>query len=197
MSRRQERRKERQQRALKAEMLKRNPAVPEANSSGWRLDRERWAALAGAILLTAGLPIAIDQGYFHYNVYALPALGLVAALLYLGFLLTTEFSKRCIRRLYAGCGKVGGIARSGVFVSLCVLVGGALGCSEIMAIAKSREHIAEILLKEQQSAVTVPLDKHADSKSEVFLDWRDHPCERMILHVIDNSQRMTQILGVC
>jgi hypothetical protein len=50
--------------------------------------RERLATLALAIVMTIALPIAIDQGYFRYNAYVLPWLGLTACLLYLAFVLT-------------------------------------------------------------------------------------------------------------
>ena len=55
--------------------------------------RERWGALAGAVLLTIALPIGIDQGYFRHNAYALPVLGLVALLVYLGLFITSKTCK--------------------------------------------------------------------------------------------------------
>jgi hypothetical protein len=58
----------------------------------WRT--ERWAALAGAVIMTIGLPIAIDQGYFRYNAYVLPGLGLFSVFLYLGFALTSKSALR-------------------------------------------------------------------------------------------------------
>jgi hypothetical protein len=58
---------------------------------GW--SRRRAAALAGAILLTISLPIAIDQGYFRYSPYVLPCLSLVAVALYLGLFVTSLWVK--------------------------------------------------------------------------------------------------------
>src|ERR1035438_4402125 len=46
--------------------------------------RERIIALASAVVMTIALPIAIDQGYFRYNVWALPCLGMCAFLIYIG-----------------------------------------------------------------------------------------------------------------
>lgn len=56
-----------------------------------KLGNISWAALAGAIVVTIAFPIAIDQGYFRYNVYILPLLGLFACLLYIGFAITSRF----------------------------------------------------------------------------------------------------------
>ena len=58
---------------------------------GW--SRRRAAALAGAILLTISLPIAIDQGYFRYSPYVLPCLSLVAVALYLALFVTSFWVK--------------------------------------------------------------------------------------------------------
>jgi hypothetical protein len=141
--------------------------MQEAKLWGWRYRRERWAALAGAVLLTGALPIAIGQGYLRHNEYLLPGLGLLAVLLYIGFFLTTEFSKMCIARLYSECGKVGNFALYGVFASLCVLVGGALASSEMVLIVKSREHIAGILAEGQKPISKKELSGAARS---VFVD---------------------------
>jgi hypothetical protein len=62
--------------------------------------RERSAALAGAILLTGALPIAIDQGYFRYSPYALPTLGAFAVLLFLGFFLSSHRIIGIVKRLW-------------------------------------------------------------------------------------------------
>jgi len=47
-----------------------------------------------AIVLTLALPVALDQGYFRYNPYILPILGLIAVLLYLGLAVTSGTCKK-------------------------------------------------------------------------------------------------------
>jgi uncharacterized RDD family membrane protein YckC len=56
--------------------------------------RERMATWAAAIVLTLALPVALDQGYFRYNPYILPILGLIAVLLYLGLAVTSGTCKK-------------------------------------------------------------------------------------------------------
>jgi uncharacterized membrane protein len=110
--------------------------------------RDRSAALAGAVLLTLAVPIALDQEYLRYNVWVLPVLGLVAALLYVYFIATSPWAlsitKRFLRRSVFGCVIVIGILST---IVLSFLVYG-----ELWALEKSREHVAEVKAQETDHA---------------------------------------------
>jgi len=98
--------------------------------------RERIGALAGAILLTVALPIAIDQGYFRYNVWALPSLGLVTALLYLGFFVT---GSRC----WEWWNNRRGLTLVGIIIAVLAIVG-----AWWVALGKSKQHVAVLISKD-------------------------------------------------
>jgi len=102
--------------------------------------RERLGALAGAIVITIALPIAIDQGYVRDNPYLLPALGLVAALLYVRFFVTSDTFIKLANSFYAKRSKLSLI----VFIIAFVIVGASLTVAERFAINKSKEHIASL-----------------------------------------------------
>lgn len=95
--------------------------------------QKRLAAWAGAIVLTIGLPIAIDQGYFRHNAYALPLLGLVAALLYFTLIVTTGAYIR-FWYCYPGWSFVVALAM------ICML-----GGSVYLSTTYSRRHVAELM----------------------------------------------------
>jgi|ERR1035441_3542980 hypothetical protein len=106
--------------------------------------RERWAATAGAIILTIALPIAIDQGYFRNSVYALPLLGLAAALTYVGLFVTSKTFNSVRLSFNAGFARrheVAGLLIPGILgvTAVAVLVTGF-----VFAVSKSAEHIASI-----------------------------------------------------
>lgn len=56
-------------------------------------NRQRWAALAGAILLAIGFPIAVDQGFFRNKPHVLPFLAVIAAAIYLGLFINSLWFK--------------------------------------------------------------------------------------------------------
>jgi hypothetical protein len=103
----------------------------------WR--RERILGLALAILLTCALPISIDQGYFRYNAYVLPCLGLSAAILYLIFISTIPAVKDYVRQVFA----LNRIAAAllGSLALVIVVVGLAVGFR--FAFHRSEEHVQE------------------------------------------------------
>lgn len=70
-------------------------------------NRERLLMIGTAVLMTIALPISIDQGYFRYNAYVLPILGLVAASLYIVFLLTMPAVKEYGRQIHAVNRRIG------------------------------------------------------------------------------------------
>ncbi len=113
----------------------------------------RWATLGGAILLTIALPIAIDQGYLRYNAYALPLLGLVAVLLYLGFVLfhpkVIEWIR--LRKLFS------------VFIVLIVIV--TQGILFRVVLSKSQQHVAEQMRRDQPQETQKNIGKVKDSDS--------------------------------
>ena len=105
--------------------------------------RERWAALAGAIMITIALPIAIDQGYVRDNPYLLPMIGLVAALLYIGFFVTTDFFVKLARSFY----ERNRMLSLMTFVIIGAFFGAVLGAAEWFTIVKSKEHILTLKKK--------------------------------------------------
>jgi hypothetical protein len=106
--------------------------------------RERSAALAGAIMLTIILPIAIDQGYFRYNPYALPILTLFATLLYLGFFFTSNFCKKLVHRIYLRSPKLSIIG----FTIVGIIVFSILGIGEWWGLQKSISHVSKLRVED-------------------------------------------------
>jgi hypothetical protein len=112
--------------------------VPSSGRIAGMRHRERWTALAGAILLTIALPIAIDQGYFRYNPYVLPWLSVGAALLYIGFAVT---SRPVTRRLSLLIRK-GTIMGPTLCIGLFAVTGALVGTSFWLALQASKGHVA-------------------------------------------------------
>ena len=108
-------------------------------------NRERWAALAGAIVLTLVLPIAIDQGYVRYNAYLLPILGLLACILYVAFFATGEWASG-IRN-----GVVARYRYVGLILTICsgCLVGGLVAYGWYVALDASKKHVASLRVSER------------------------------------------------
>jgi len=102
--------------------------------------RKRVSALAGAILLTVALPIAISQDYFRYDPYPLPVLGLLAVILYLWFFATSEPCKNIIRGFYSWNHKLSLVG----FIIVGAIIVGSLGMGEWLAIRKSKDHINKL-----------------------------------------------------
>jgi hypothetical protein len=50
----------------------------------------RFLLLGGAIFMTLLIPRAFEQEYFRYNPYLVPIFGLIAIILYLLFLITSD-----------------------------------------------------------------------------------------------------------
>lgn len=118
-------------------------------------NRKRIGALAAAFVLTICLPVAIDQGYFRYSSYFLPLGGLAAVVAYVGLCLTSKPVGRWLRGLHERFQNrplaylvIVGTMMAVIFL---VLVGGAT-----FAISKSREHVAELRRREQQSPTPSP-----------------------------------------
>jgi uncharacterized protein YjbI with pentapeptide repeats len=99
------------------------------------------AALAGVIVLTIGLPIAIDQGYFRYNSYVLPLLGLAAVALYLGLI----FHPKSI--VWIKAHKV-----LSSTVALLLAIGAFIAFKA--AFLTSRKHVAEQMARDRQQSET-------------------------------------------
>jgi hypothetical protein len=122
----------------------------------WYLDimqkRERWAALAGAIMISLFVPTAIDQEYFRYNPYLLPVLGLIAILLYTGFFISSNIFIKLVRSFYAKSGKVSIVTMLIVIAA----IGTILFKAERYAISKSKEHIATLKTKDTLPALPQP-----------------------------------------
>lgn len=110
--------------------------------SNW--SRERWAATAAAVLMTIALPIAIDQGYFRHSIYALPCLGLIAAVLYVFLFVTSSPCKSLFRWLCAVLGErhqaAGLIIADIIIVSAFVIL--TLGFW--LALKNSGQHVADL-----------------------------------------------------
>jgi hypothetical protein len=106
------------------------------------LGRKRFAAWAGAIFLTVGLPIAIDQGYVRYNPYILPLLGLAGILLYLVLAVTSSFAKTTVKSFHGTYPRT----TVTVIIFMCICVITLLGTSEWYSINKSityTQHLQE------------------------------------------------------
>src|SRR6266702_2861835 len=88
-------------------------------------NRERIVALGTAIIMTIALPISIDQGYFRYNAYALPCLGLCAVILYVIFFLTIPDIRGYFRQIIEVNRKAG--IMLGLFLLIILLGGLATG----------------------------------------------------------------------
>jgi hypothetical protein len=92
-------------------------------------------------LLTIAYPIAIDQGYLHYNKWALPVLGLVAAILYLTFFFTTatfgSFRKNYPRLAITAIGAA----------AVLLAIGAGIGYT------KSSQHVDELRKKDATATV--------------------------------------------
>jgi hypothetical protein len=115
-------------------------------ASAW--NRERWAALAGAIILTIALPIAIDQGYFRYNAHVLPALGAFAVLLYLGFFLSSPYAISKARAFRLGFCPRYRVLGMILFIAIFGVAGCLLGATYFIVLGRSKEHVAEIIRRE-------------------------------------------------
>jgi len=98
------------------------------------------ATWAAAIVLTLALPVALDQGYFRYNPYILPILGLIAVLLYLGLAVTSGTCKKIIKYLYLKSPRFSLIG----FIVIGVTIVGLLGICEWFALRKSIDHVNEL-----------------------------------------------------
>jgi hypothetical protein len=108
------------------------PNTSAGHTKSW--NQKRLLTLGTAILVTLALPISIDQGFFRYNAYALPILGLFGILLYIAFLLTIpEVASYClqIHAINPGLGKV-----LGVFLSVLLLGGLAMGFRVALSVCK-------------------------------------------------------------
>lgn len=106
-----------------------------------RFNRKRWAGLAGAILLTIALPVAIDQGFFRYNPYLLPIIGLIAVLLYLLFFVTSNMFLKWAQSFYAWSHIFSIITFIIIFLFIITIIVTA----EWFAICKNKEHINKML----------------------------------------------------
>jgi hypothetical protein len=102
-------------------------------------NRKRILGLATAIIITIALPISIDHGYFRYSVYALPCLGLCAAILYVTSILTIPAVRGYGHQVLA-INRAAGIALLGVL--LAILLGG-MGLSFRLALNISKLHVEE------------------------------------------------------
>jgi hypothetical protein len=115
--------------------------------------RERWAASAGAAVLTIALPVAIDQGYFRHNAYVLPVLGLVALLVYLGLFVTSETCKSyalALKKRFEKRHRVHGLL---IFACAGAFVGMLIGVCFWLALKESRKHIVEMDRLEHPASV--------------------------------------------
>jgi hypothetical protein len=111
------------------------PAAP--HKKFW--NRERLLSLGTAVIMTIALPISIDQGYFRYDAYVLPILGLAAAILYIVFFLTIPAVKGYGQQIHVvnrRFGKVLGIL-------LLVLLLGGLTMGFRAALSVSKKHVEE------------------------------------------------------
>lgn len=121
--------------------------------------RKRWAALAGAVLLTIGLPIALDQGYFRYNAYALPVLGLCAAILYLGFFRTSATFRSWGTNFRNGFGKRHPVMGLIATILIFSVVGGLIGVAWWIALEASKRHVSALMQRDNgtQSQTATPI----------------------------------------
>lgn len=110
---------------------------PSQHKKFWT--RERFLALGTAVVMTIALPISIDQGYFRYNAYALPILGLLAAILYIALFLTIPAVKDYARKIYA---INRGVATIHGTLLLAILLGG-MTVGFRAALNKSNSHVEE------------------------------------------------------
>jgi len=113
---------------------------------GW--SRRRAAALAGAILLTISLPIAIDQGYFRYSPYVLPCLSLVAVALYLGLFVTSFWVKS---KLNWTIQKFPIIVSFFIFLTFAGVVGVLSWSGFTLFLTSSKAHIASLRQNEPKT----------------------------------------------
>jgi hypothetical protein len=116
--------------------------TPQPGKRFW--SRTRILGLAPAILLTIALPISIDQGYFRYNAYVLPCLGLLAAILYLIFILTIPAVEKYLRQLVALNRTIAVLF--GLLAAIIVI--GGLVAGFLFALHLSKEHVQETRRKE-------------------------------------------------
>jgi len=123
-------------------------------------NRERIVALGTAIITTIALPISIDQGYFRYNAYVLPCLGLFTVVLYVTFLLTIPPIKNYGREIFGINPKAGVIFGS----LLLIILLGCLAEGFIFALNKSKEHVGEAR-RANSSSKSVPADAIQRAKS--------------------------------
>ena len=107
--------------------------------SNWK-NRDRWLALAGAILLTVSFPVAIDQGYVRYNAYLLPTLGLVACVLYIAFFGTGQYALAFRNGFVARHTFLGPLLAVTIGCSL----GGVLAYGWYLGLDASKRHIATL-----------------------------------------------------
>jgi hypothetical protein len=120
-----------------------------------RINRARIAARGTAIVLSIWIPVAIDQGYFRYNAYILPVVGLLAVVLYASLILTSPQMEARIHNFHRGFG----MNHPWKYLALVALLGGILitliGTGEWYTIHKSQEHVAA--LRKADSPQIAPL----------------------------------------
>jgi hypothetical protein len=176
-----------------------NSPVPLSESST-KHARERWTALAGAILLTVALPIAIDQGYFRYNAYALPCLGLAAVILYAGFIGTSKSFLRIATRVL----QWRPIAGPSLCIGLLALVSGVVGAGFWFALQASKKHVASELGRDTQTQAAHRLTGYMQFSGLVPMhDYSTIAVEKIIgfnlsltNHGPDPVQKMTWASGI-
>jgi len=148
--------------------------------------RKRIAGWGTAIVLSIGIPIAIDQEYFRHNSYALPALAMIALVLYLVLLLTTKPMVKSGTALLGACDVVDSQlkasfkpTRIGIIISSSFLMAGFLFVVWSVALSASKRHIAELLPAGPQQR---PYDL-TDGRRASFLNLLVPPKEHDIIRV--------------
>jgi len=116
--------------------------------NGTSFKRNRIAGFASAAVLSILIPVAIDQGYFRYNAYVLPVIGLLLVLLYLFLIVTSSSISAKLHSFHYGIGTSNPLK----YLVTVAVAGGvllfALVGAEWFAINKSLQRIAESRMKD-------------------------------------------------
>jgi len=97
------------------------------------------------------IPVAIDQGYFRYNAWILPTLGLAVALLYTGMALTSRPVKDRWGALHVKFKHAKPIAYWSITISLGIVIIVLLAIGSLFSFRLSREHVAYLRSKDTPS----------------------------------------------